>query len=616
MLSQRVIHAACFGIALGFLSGGVALSAEPIFVPGSTEFPQPLELHGVRVPMHDGVTLAADVFLADAAGRYPVIVELTPYGRGPGDYNMRYEAPFWAAHGYAFVMVDTRGQGESGGTFELFRNEVNDGFDLIEWIAAQSWSNGRIGMRGASYSGSDQWMTAKRHPPHLRCLTPSATALHPMDSAPFTGGALMLGWALSWVQLQSSVSNQAGPAPEKPPAIDWSAVLAHRPLLTADVRAYGKALPLYATVLRHPTLDDYWKSMEFEPADFDRIDIPTLAFTGWFDGTITGTMYAYAQMRARSPARDHQYLVVGPWEHLTTSDGGYDYVTGKRVQQVGDLTLPDSAFVYGQDLARRFFDWCLKDGPPFEQPSARFFLTGSNRWLDLPTYPAPGTRELSVYLHSHGHAQGLRGDGMLRLSRPRQQPADRYTYDPTHPLSSMSPRQPGAPMGLGQPMDISATIDRADVLVYVGERLSAPLTVLGEVKLVLHATSDAKDTDFVSFIEDVAPDGKSIKLGSGVAAVTRARFRNGYDREQLLTPGEPATFVLNYYPIGHTFLAGHRVRISVTSSAYPFVSANPNTGNPIATDVDVPRIAHQSVLHDPTHASHLVLPVVPTPGSP
>lgn len=585
-------------LAAGCLSVSLAGLSSPLLADTRGQV-----LTGLRIPMRDGVHVVGDVMLPPGPGPFPVIVEFTPYGRGPDRLNFRGEAPDWNGRGYALAMVDSRGQGESEGTFAFF-NDGDDGYDLVEWLARQPWSNGRVGMRGSSYTGTNQWYAAKARPPHLRCITPDASGNDPLhELVPYHGGAFNFQWALTWV----SPLSDSGVKPQGP--LPWDRLRSHRPVLTADEAAFGRPLRLYREFLAHPTFDDYWKPTQLTDADYAAIDIPSLAFTGWFDGTLPGTVHHFGAMRRLSPARDRQFLVIGPWEHLTAPDGGYDFSKGYQpARKVGEYDVPENGFVDGRDLVRRFFDWCLKDGPKFEQAPARIFLTGSNRWLDLEDFPAPNTVSKPLYLASAGRANGFGGDGTLQWNAPRSGRPDRYVFDPQGPLPDVKLEQRTA-----GPVDLGELIQRKDGLVYTSAPMTEAITIAGNVTLVLHASSDARDTDWIARLEDVGPDGRARKLGSGLGAVQRARYRAGYAREVPLTPGRTEEYRLEFFGIGHTFLPGHRVRVSLSSSAYPWFNPNPGTGNPIATDTAPPRVARQTIFHDRTRPSRLLLPVIPGP---
>ena len=558
-----------------------------------------------QVTLRDGIKLTVDHFAVPKNERLPVILELTPYGRGPASINFRYEAPYWYKHGYIFVIGDCRGTGDSEGEMMFFSREGEDGYDLVEWIAQQPWSNGRVAMRGSSYTGTNQWFVAKLQPPHLSCITPSATIGRPMEDIPYLNGALGLNWALSWV---GQAVNTPRPTPISPPQPNATSWLTHRPLRTMDVYATGRELSLYRTFLDHPTYDDYWRAMDFNQTDFEKITIPALSFTGWFDGTMHGTIWRFQDARRYAPRRADQFLIVGPYTHLNAADGGYDFSTGAPMLTVGDLPVPLNALLPGLNMTREFFDWCMKGNARPNWPPVRIFITGSDRWMARDTLPPPEVRERSLYLNSDGRANSLNGNGRLQWELPATSTSDQYLYDPNHPLIVQDYKK-----ALAFPVDINPLLARDDVLVYTTAPITQSITVVGEIVVELKISSSATDTDFVIQLMDVFPDGTSIKLGSKTANQLRARYRQGYDREIVMVPGQSYVLRIGLHEIGHTFLPEHRIRLAVTSSFYPWVSANPNTGGPIATDTQTPIVANQTIYYGTSEPSRLIIMAVDNP---
>lgn len=561
-------------------------------------------LSGLRIPLRDGVELAADAFLAADGPAGPAIVELTPYGRGPGRQNFGNEGAYWVRHGYVLVIVECRGTGDSGGRFAFTLatgGDGDDGYDVVEWIAAQPWCNGRVGLRGASYSGSNQWQVARQRPPSLRAIVPNASGTG-VDDVAYDGGIFHFNWALTWPAALAG-SQLALTAPP-----DWAVGVHHRPLRSADTAVLRQTSALYQELLDHPPDDaTYWAGASFSAKDYAGMDVPVLAFSGWFDGTLRGTLEHDRHMRAAS--RQPVHLIVGPWEHGTCSEGGYSYLDGKPVDRVGDALLPPQAFLPGLAITRQFYDRYLKGEGEFDHAPVQLYLTGSDRWIHADRWPPAGAVQRPLYLHSGGQASGLHGDGRLGWDAPGDEPPDSYRYAPTQPAFNTLSDLPGAAPGLPHHMvDMAPLIDRPDVLVYCSEAGTAPLDIVGDVTLVLHIVSDAPDTDFVCRLEDLAPDGRARRLGSRECGQLQARWRLGFQQAVLLQPGQPAVLRLRLGGIGHTLMPGHRLRLSVTSSAYPRMAPNPNTGDPIADDASPPRIAGQQVLHQTLHPSHLVLP--------
>ncbi len=536
----------------------------------------------VRVPMRDGVELSTDIWLPNAEGTFPAILLRTPYQKAP-QFD-RYRLKYFVQHGYAVLLQDVRGRGDSDGEFHFYFGEGEDGYDTIEWIARQPWSNGKVGTSGGSYLGTVQWLAARERPPHLACMIPTASSGRLFDELPYRGGAFVAPWALEWLNGTSGRATQ-GPSAA---SLDWEAIAAYRPLLTMD-EFMGRRMPLWREFLEHPTLDAYWRPINFEAEDFRQIDIPVLTVTGWFDGDQLGALSYWDGMTAHKSDNQEHYLIVGPWTHAQTYLGG--------ALNVGGLALAPQSVINIQEVRRKFFDYCLKGtAPSFDEPRARVYVTGVDEWRESAVYPPRMAQPTPLYLHSGGRANTLDGDGTLSWDEPGDERPDHYTYDPKRPLA-----------GRGHAEDRRPLQRRDDVLVYTTEVLEDPVEIIGRVFVNLYASSDALDTDFTARIADVYPDGRALGLGP-TTGVRRARYRNGYKRTELLTPDKPELFQIELFDIAHRFLRGHRIRIEISSSD-PSVNPNQNTGNPVATDTEW-RTANQTVYHDVRRGSHVLLPVM------
>lgn len=550
--------------------------------PGAAQWKQ---MFGVSAPMRDGIPLVSDIWVPSDTGRWPTILIRTPYVKTA--QFKRYKLATYVQRGYAVVLQDTRGRGDSGGEFDFYFPEGKDGYDTIEWIAKQPWSNGRVGTDGGSYLATVQWLAAREQPPALRCMISTAPSGRLFDELPFLGGAWRGEWALPWLSGVAGRVSQADLAE----LVKWSDVFSHRPLLTADLKA-GRELPLYRRFLAHPTLDEYWKRIQFGPADFERIRVPVMTVTGWFDGDQLGALYYWDGMEQRGGEEDTRWLTIGPWTHAMT------YLGGER--KIGLFDVPQEAIVPIQENRVAFFDWCLKQSKPRPDiPRVRVFVTGANRWIHAERYPLPDVEVKSLYLRSGGAANSSAGDGRLTWDAPSREPADTFTYDPKNPVPSLAIAR-----------DHQAVQKRGDVLVYTSESLTAPVEIVGRVFVALVAASDAVDTDFTAKLLDVHPDGKAVLLGPSETGVKRARYRKGYDRMAPLTPGKAEEYRIELFDIGHRFLPGHRIRLEISSSAAPFITPNSNTGLPVATDTTW-RVARQTVYHDAARPSRVLLPVLP-----
>lgn len=545
----------------------------------------------VRIPMRDGVELSADMWMPAKPGKYPVILIRTPYLKTMKEIDPTGRGEFFTQADYIFMVQDVRGRGDSDGIFNFFFQEGKDGYDTIEWIAKQPWCNGKVGMMGVSYLATVQWLAARERPPHLCCIVPTAPGGKIWDEIGYIGGAFAGGHAILWLNDTSGKISQGLNARK----VDWmTLLLQHRPLKTMD-EALGRPMRLYQEFLQHSTLDDYWKRLVFTVEDFRQLDLPALTITGLFDVDQIGSLYYWSGMRQFSPARDKQYLLIGPWNHQQTFMGGQE--------KLGEMEFTKESIVDFNALHRAFFDCYLKgEAANFDFPRARVYVSGSNTWREFKEYPPAQAVKKKLYFHGKGKANSLKGDGKLSWQAPRQEKPDQYIFDPKKPVAFDFKN-----LNACNRIEIEK---RQDVLVYTSGVLKKPLEVIGSVHVVLYASSDAPDTDFAASIVDVFPDGRAVSIGPWSSGIKRARFRNGYEKEELLTPGKTEKYKINLWDICHTFLPGHRIRIEIHHSLFPFVTTNQNTGNPIATDTEW-KIAHQTVYHDKKRPSHVVLPIMP-----
>lgn len=534
--------------------------------------------------MRDGVVLRADVYLPDDVPA-PAIVTRTPYDRTFPLIPPSAVDPERAAQaGFALVCQDVRGQYGSDGEFTTFVNEPADTHDTVEWVAAQQWCTGEVGMAGRSYAGAVQWLGAATRPPHLRAIAPVATGSDYYNGWIYQGGAFQLGFNLFWVRMMSDPGKAA----------KLTALYRHLPLRTVPLPDPEWAR-FYFEWLEHPTDDEHWRALS-PNRRYDRVEAPALNVGGWFDIFLGGTIENFTGLRrdgATAEAREGTRLVIGPWAHGSTY-GSY----------------PDHAFdLFGGDDAidldavqLDFFRRHLRDEGAVEEPPVRIFVMGENRWRDEDEWPLARARDTAWF---------LRSGGALEREGPGDEPPDAYDYDPDDPAPTV-----GGPTSLptammktnAGPLDQRRVEERADVLVYTSAPLDRPLEVTGPLGVVLHAATTGGDTDFVAKLTDVWPDGRSIVLAEGVL---RARFRDGFDAERPPEPGAVHEYRIDLVATSNVFLAGHRIRVLVTSSSFPRFDRNPNTGNPFATDrpEDV-RPARQTIFHDAARPSRIVLPVV------
>jgi putative CocE/NonD family hydrolase len=548
------------------------------------------------VPMRDGVRLAADVYLPPEKGRYPAILQRTPYDNtSPLWVGI---AQYFAENGYAFVSQDVRGRCDSEGEWEPLMNESEDGYDTIEWIAEQPWCDGKVGMMGGSYGGHVQWMAARERPPHLVTLVSSAAPGRWMQEFPYMNGKIM-PYGMWWLNLVGGRTMQQSVPTfgtvQSPSLFNWKKMLLHRPLRTLD-QALGRTNTIWPEWLEHATYDDYWRKLSLEGI-FQGIDLPVLHITGWFDGDQWGELYLYKQMMAHSPAADKQFLLCGPWTHAGTR-------TPKA--EVGGIDFTQAAVLDMNEIHLRWFDHWLKgeENGQQDEPRVKTFVMGRNQWRDEEVWPPPDTQMIPYYLHSGGRANSLAGDGRLDPSPPGDEPTDSYIYNPDDATPSV-PDLESFPLA-EYPLDERFVQRRDDVLVYTSEILTEELEVTGTAFVVLHAASDATDTDFAAVLCDVYPDGRSVPLAEGIL---RASYRASLEQPALLTPGKVYEYRIELNATSIAYLPGHRIRVAIMSARFPSWDRNPNTGAPIGDDEEV-CLATQTVCHDRVYPSHILLPIM------
>jgi len=550
-----------------------ALAEEIAFLRHFTRADAPSRIPDFRdlqSPLRDGLRLSANVWLPrDYQGPFPAVLLRTPYGNDEKEFG-RYGLQDYLAAGIAVVFQSVRGRGKSQGQFGFFFVEGRDGYDSVEWVASQDWCNGKVAMDGGSYLGTSQWLAAREKPPHLACIMPAVAAGDWFNEIPYIGGALQVDWAFSWLGLMAGREFDFDQTGEKN-------LQKYRPLIDAE-KVVGE-LPMYKEILEHPALDDYWKRLQLTAADFAAIRIPALITTGWFDGDQAGAMSYWRGVEAHGAGRAQSQIVVGPWEHA------HCYLGGET--KLHDMTFGAGSVIPTRQVRLRFLRRHLLGQKLDGDPRARIFVTGVNQWLTADSYPPKQVQVKPWYLAAEGKLNRLGA----------QEGVDRFAYDPLDPV----PYRAGA-------KDHRDFEQRADVVVYSSEVLREPLTVIGPVELVLIAASDQLDTDFTAKLLDVDEQGRAISL-THVGGVLRARYRNGFDKSELLVRSKPYEFRIRLSHVGHTFLPGHRIRLHVSSSCFPLCDPNTNTGGDFRTDVDT-LTAAQTIFHDPEHQSRLLLPVL------
>lgn len=537
---------------------------------------------GASIRMRDGIHLAADIFHPEGFGRWPTLLVRTPYNR-KSSAMASYRA--FAQRGYAVVIEDVRGRFASQGVPGSIEQEGTDGNDTIQWISDQVWSNGRVGMVGASYLGIVQWWSAVQDNPHLITIAPVNSGDDEyLDRFYSTGGALKLGHRLLWI-----AENYRDPGQHPPPLRDY---IFHLPLLTADAAALGKPIELWRTALDHPSYDSFWKELSIRDR-LDRVHIPVESMSGWFDNYAESELDAFTRLAKQG---DTVETWIGPWTHIP------------------NIVFPQTDYgpqsiLHIRNIQADWFDRWLKraDPPPHPEPTLHLFVMGADTWRVEHEWPLARTRFTPLYLDSGGHANSVRGDGNLSW-RTSNSGSDSFTYDPKNPVPTMGGAICCDPKALpAGPLDQSTVENRNDVLVYTSPKLTEDLEVTGPVRAVLYISTSVNDTDFTVKLVDVAPDGRPTILCDGIQ---RLRYRLSLEKPVFVKRNSVYQIGVDAGVTSNVFLPGHRIRVEVSSSNFPRFDRNLNSTRPIAMETKIVK-ARQTVYHNRSYSSAIILPVIP-----
>jgi putative CocE/NonD family hydrolase len=532
----------------------------------------------VPARMRDGVTLRANVYRPEGEGPWPTLLTRLPYGKDVPELLFWLDPVQTAAKGFMVVVQDTRGRFASEGEWIPLRFEREDGYDSVEWAARLPGSNGRVGMFGLSYLGHTQWAAAVEQPPSLAAIAPSLTWTDPFDGLLARGGAVELGANPNWTLGTGADHLSRLGLSEQEHEHRLAALLDDLDRLPTD--GY-RDLPVHdlPVMRRHgvPSLDVDSDAVARTrlAGDYERVTVPTLHIGAWHDIFVQAMLDSYTAMTALGrPAR----LVVGPWTHLTFTDPVGDLCFGARATRDLDdeqlrwftrYLVPDAAADAGES------------GAP-----VRIFVMGRNEWRDEASWPLERARDERWHLHA---------DGALGRDAPGEDAAPtEFTYDPSDPVPTLGGQTVLAPAFPPGPFDQARVEARPDVCVFSSEPLSSDLEVTGRIRVVLHAESSAPSTDWVARLCDVHPDGCSYNLCDGIV-----RIAEGADVCQQVE--------IDLWSTSNVFLAGHRLRVHVTSSSFPRWDRNLNTGNQRDPHIEA---ARQRVHHDADRPSWIELPIV------
>lgn len=594
----------------------------------------------IMVPMRDGKRMAADVYRPkDESKKYPIIFVRTPYNfnfwdvklGAPRDLTAELDA---VKRGYAFVEMNERGHFFSEGNYDILGAPLTDGWDALEWMSKQPWSNGKVGTIGCSSTAEWQMAVAAMGHPAFTTMIPQGYGAgvgrvggYYEQGNWYRGGAFQMLFA-AWIYGQQNQVRPMFPpntsqqelirasrmfdlAPQMPP-VDWAKALAHLPVMDI-IKAIDGPNGIYADRMEVSTGGAMIKREPNDPAwyrgglwhDDQKIDIPGFWFMSWYDVSVAPNLAAYNHVRktARPEVANRQYAIIAPTLHCAFKRAKEDTIVGER--SVADARLEYDELTYG------WFDHFIKGGDSKtidKWPKVRYYTMGSNQWHSSDTWPPAEAKPLTLYLSSGGKANSVMGDGALVASAPAADRPDTFVYDPMNPVPSLGGNVCCTGNAVaGGAFDQRKNEARADVLVYTSDPFPDGIEVSGTIDVTLFVSSDAKDTDFTAKLVDVYPDGAAYNLDE---TIQRMRYREGY--------GKPAVWMEKnkVYPVtlagittSNWFGKGHRIRLEISSSNFPRFDRNLNTGGRNFDEVKAV-VARNSVHHGGVHSSRIVLPVV------
>jgi putative CocE/NonD family hydrolase len=587
----------------------------------------------VKIAIRDGVRLAADLYRParggqPVSGRFPAVLTRTPYDKT----GAKAEGQYYAARGYVVVANDVRGRYASEGTWRLIADDPQDGFEVVEWIARQEWSDGKVGTFGTSYPGGTQHALAEMNPPHLTTMVPIDAVSNCAVSGMRHGGAFELRF-MNWIfQIGAPNSRAALANPALRQALTESGRRIREHVDNLPVRPGNtplRVVPEYEAwlveAMRSGPESPFWhiKGMSVVDHVGDYADVPVLHVTGWYDSWARQvTMNYEALSRAK---KSPQRLVIGPWVHGSQGSnvaGEVEFTREAAIDLLGVRLRWYDRWMRGEknavDHEAPVLLYIMGTGDDRRSPTGRLRHGGS--WRAEHEWPLARTRPTPLYLHA---------DGSLSSSAPSAASSSTtYTFDPRHPVPTIGgnissnqglmtnggydqrPRDDTHAAGNRLPLS-----ERRDVLVFRTAPLEADMEVTGTVQVQLWVASTAPDTDFTAKLIDEIPPNPDYPLGFDLNigdSIMRARYREGLDHQAPpLQPGQPARVAITLYPTANVFKKGHRIRLDVSSSNYPRFDVNPNTGDPLG---EYRRMvtADNAVYHDATHPSLVVLPIIPS----
>ena len=577
------------------------------------------------IPMRDNIRLSTDLYVPkNKEGKLPVILIRTPYNKNVfRNKEKKHIAHFFSSQGYIVAVQDCRGKFESEGIYSPpAGNEANDGYDTVDWLTKQDWSNGKVGTFGCSYPGETQMVQAPLMHPGLAAMIPQAAggvigAANGRYNywAGFKGGVLDHAASISWYFRAAhkysykpppgltdteilNIREFFNPAVTKLPDIDLEKLNWYLPLI--DVMNEAGAPPNdWVDLITKDFGDSWWHDVMGFYNGNEKFNTPAIHMSSWYDFSVEETLFASNYFRENAvskSATENQFVIIAPTGHC-------DFDGADENTQVGELYIGDARFDYlGTYL--KWFDYWLKaqENSVTDMPKVQYYTMGKNQWQSADAWPLPETKFAKYYLHSNGSANSRYGNGRLSLKLPKNELPDIYIYDPGNPVPTLGGSRSEPPGAFDQ-----ATVEiRNDVLVYSTPILKKGIEITGPITLIIYVSSSAKDTDFTAKLVDVYPDGKAYNIQD---TIFRSRYRDGFTKKVWMKEDEVYKIQLNLNAASNYFASGHIIRLQVSSSNFLMYERNLNTGGNNYDETEW-IVAENTIHHSKEYPSHIILPII------
>ncbi len=556
-------------------------------------FPKPKYRYAVdknvMVPMKDGTKLATDIYRPKSHRKFPVIVLRTPYNKSGSLHPYRPLAELFASQGYVVVVQDVRGKFASEGSFYPYAYEALDGHTTVTWAGEAPWSNGRVAILGISYLGSCAWLAARYKSPYLRTVVPMFTTQNTY-SVWIDKGIPFLKGPIFWLGKYGGkkTNNRLSHA-------DLVNALWELPVNNLDMAFVNHRIPFFRDYLEHLQPDSFWKEISSQHCS-DTLNIPALIIGGWYDPFLNGTIEDF-QCMVKAPltsSNHHSRLVLGPWGHNPNQK-----FKGIHFGEKADFNPFITSML-------EWFEVWLKENEPEAAPSKRiqYFVMGKNEWKEAEQWP-PSNVAYEKYFLSMKKRKSHTQQGLLSAIQSQDVDQTHFIYNPLDPVLFRGTRLLDSQAWIEQ-TEQSEITDREDVLIYTSESLEKELTIAGTIKLILHVSSEAVDTDFCAKICDMHPNGKAYNLTPGFI---RMRYRQSLMEPLLMEPQRIYRIEISFKPVANTFLKDHCIQLQITSSDFPVHDRNLNTGLSCETSIEI-KETKQTIYTGGPYDSYLLIPVL------